>query len=95
MEDFCIAPVQAQAAGRPVIAYGAGGTLDTVVEGETGIFFQELTPEALAATVRAFDPDAIDPRTCRANAKRFAVEVFEEELGHFIEATLERHREAR
>jgi glycosyltransferase involved in cell wall biosynthesis len=84
-EDFCIAPVQAQAAGRPVIAYGAGGVLDTVVEGETGVFFHDLTPSALVATVRTFDPDAIDPRACRANAERFAVVVFEKRLGQFIQ----------
>jgi glycosyltransferase involved in cell wall biosynthesis len=83
-EDFCITPVQAQAAGRPVIAYGAGGALDTVVEGETGVFFHEPAPDALVATVRTFDPDAIDPRACRANAERFAARVFEERLSRFI-----------
>jgi len=84
VEDFCIAPVQAQAAGRPVIAYGAGGALDTVVEGKTGAFFHEPSPESLTAAVRAFNPDAIDPRACRANAERFAVEVFRKKLGQFI-----------
>ncbi|MFQ6100099.1 MAG: glycosyltransferase [Anaerolineae bacterium] len=84
VEDFGIAPVQAQAAGRPVIAYGAGGALDTVVEGETGVLFHEPTPEALAAAVRAFDPDAVDPDACRANAERFAVEVFREKLNRFM-----------
>lgn len=86
-EDFCIAPVQAQAAGRPVIAYGAGGALDTVVEGATGVFFREPTPEALAAAVRTFDPDAVDPRVCRANAEQFAVEVFKEKLNRFVQET--------
>jgi glycosyltransferase involved in cell wall biosynthesis len=84
MEDFCIAPVQAQAAGRPVIAYGAGGALDTVIEGETGAFFRRQTPEALAEAARAFDPDAIDPQACRANAERFDVAVFQERLSHFV-----------
>jgi len=85
VEDFGIAPVQAQAAGRPVIAYGAGGVLDTVVEGETGIFFREPTSEALAVAVRTFEPDAVDPRACRANAERFAAEVFKEKLSRFIQ----------
>ncbi len=85
-EDFSIAPVQAQAAGRPVIAYRGGGAFDTVIRGQTGTFFEEPTPEALAAAVRDFDPEAIDPRVCRANAERFAVEVFKEQLGQFIEA---------
>jgi glycosyltransferase involved in cell wall biosynthesis len=84
-EDFGIAPVQAQAAGRPVIAYAGGGAHDTVVEGDTGFFFYEPTPEALAAAVRAFDPDAISPRACRAHAERFAVEVFRDELSRFIQ----------
>jgi glycosyltransferase involved in cell wall biosynthesis len=83
-EDFCIAPVQAQASGRPVIAYAAGGALDTVIAGETGSFFHEQTPQALAEAVRAFNPSAVDPDACRANAQRFAVEVFEEKLGRFV-----------
>jgi len=85
VEDFCIAPVEAQAAGRPVIAYGAGGALDTVVEGETGDFFHGLTPEALADAVHRFDPEAIDPHACRANAERFAAGVFKEKLSRFIQ----------
>ncbi len=85
VEDFCIAPVQAQAAGRPIIAYGAGGALDTVVEGAAGIFFREPTPEALAATVRTFDCDAVDPRACVQNAVRFDVSVFRQRLMRFVE----------
>jgi len=85
VEDFCIAPVEAQAAGRPVIAYGAGGALDTVIEGETGVFFRRQTPEALAEAVRAFDPDAIDPDACSANADRFDVAVFRDKLSRFIQ----------
>jgi glycosyltransferase involved in cell wall biosynthesis len=85
LEDFSIAPVQAQAAGRPVIAYGAGGALDTVIEGETGTFFHEPTPEALAAAVRTFDPDEIDPNACCASAERFDANVFKEKLSQFIQ----------
>jgi glycosyltransferase involved in cell wall biosynthesis len=85
MEDFCITPVQAQASGRPVVAYGVGGALDTVVEGETGVFFHEPTPEALAAAVRAFAPDELDPHACRANAERFAMKAFKEKLSQFIQ----------
>ena len=95
VEDFSIAPVQAQAAGRPVLACAAGGALDTVAEGKTGAFFHEPAPEALAAAVRAFDPDAIDPRACRANAERFDVGVFRERLGRFIETILNRDKETR
>ena len=87
--------MQAQAAGRPVLACAAGGALDTVAEGKTGAFFHEPAPEALAAAVRAFDPDAIDPRACRANAERFDVGVFRERLGRFIETILNRDKETR
>lgn len=84
VEDFSIAPVQAQAAGRPVIAFGAGGALDTVLEGQTGTFFYEPTPEALADAVRAFNPEEVDPCICRANAERFAAPLFREGLRQFI-----------
>lgn len=90
IEDFGIAPVQAQAAGRPVIAYGAGGALDTVVEGVTGTFFREPTPEALAAAVQRFDPDSVDPQACVRNAARFDVEVFKERLLRFLSDVLAR-----
>jgi glycosyltransferase involved in cell wall biosynthesis len=90
MEDFAITPVQAQAAGRPVIAYGAGGALDTVIEGETGALFHELTPEALAAAVHSFNPDAVDPQACARNAARFDVGVFKEQLSEFIDQVTRR-----
>ena len=81
-----------QPAGRPVIAYGHGGALDTVVEGETGVFFHEPTPEALAAAARAFDPGEIDPRACRANAERFAAGVFRDKLSRFTESALNQRK---
>ncbi|MEA3377252.1 MAG: glycosyltransferase [Chloroflexota bacterium] len=92
-EDFCIAPVQAQAAGRPVIAYGAGGALDTVIPEETGTFFDEQTAGALAEAVRAFDPAAVDPEDCRANAERFAVHVFRDKLRRFLRERVTERRE--
>ena len=85
-EDFGITPVEAQAAGRPVIAYGKGGALDTVVAGETGVFFNEPTPEALAETVAAFDAAAVSPLACRANAERFSVERFRREIFAAVQA---------
>lgn len=85
VEDFSIAPVEAQAAGRPVIAYGAGGALDTVIEGETGALFREPSAEALAAAVRGFDAAAIDPGACLRNAARFDSGVFKRQLTRFVE----------
>jgi glycosyltransferase involved in cell wall biosynthesis len=84
LEDFGIAPVEAQAAGRPVIAYRGGGALDTVLPGATGEFFTEPTVESLAATLAAFDPAGYDPMVCRTNAERFGDDRFERELREFI-----------
>lgn len=75
-EEFGIAAVEAQAAGRPVIALDAGGVQETVVAGETGTFFESADPAALADVVRAFDALAIDPAACVANARRFDTAQF-------------------
>lgn len=83
-EDFGIAPLEAQAAGRPVIAFAAGGSLDTVLPGRTGELIADQTPEALTSVLEHFDPTAYDPAACRANAERFGVERFERELREFI-----------
>ena len=84
-EDFGIAPLEAMAAGRPVIAYGAGGALDTIEEGETGIYFREPTPESLIEAVQRLEDDAFDPATLRRHAQRFGEDVFRERLGATIE----------
>ena len=91
-EDFGIAPLEAQASGRPVIAYRAGGALDTVVEGVTGTFFDEPTVQALTATLARFDANEIEPLACRRNAERYAPEVFQERLSEQINVALSRGR---
>jgi glycosyltransferase involved in cell wall biosynthesis len=81
-EDFGIAPVESQSAGRPVLALGRGGALETVVPGRTGLFFEEPTVESLLAGIAAMDrfaPDA-DPGLIRAHAERFAAPRFGREL---------------
>ena len=75
-EEFGIAAVEAQAAGRPVIALCEGGARETVVEGQTGTFFDHPTLDELIAAVRGFDVDAIDPEACVRNAHRFDVSKF-------------------
>ena len=85
LEDFGIAPVQAMAAGRPVIAFAGGGALDYVVEGVTGTFFPEQTAESLAEAVRRFDDAAYDPAAIRAHAEKFGTGVFRSRLQTFIQ----------
>ena len=93
-EDFGIAPVEAQAAGRPVIAYAGGGALDTVVDGVTGLLFREKSPEALAEVVDAFDPAAFDPVAIRHHAERFSTATFRRRLLAYVEQSLDRHWQA-
>ena len=76
MEDFGIVPVEAQAAGTPVIAYGVGGARETVVSGETGLFFAEQTVDSLCAAIEEFESHTWAPERCRAQAARFAPSVF-------------------
>lgn len=92
-EDFGIAPVEAQAAGRPVIAFAAGGALDTVVDGETGVLFAEQTTNALADAVRRLESLPLQPDRIRANARRFDRLVFRETLQAFVREAYARHRE--
>lgn len=84
IEDFGITPLEAQASGRPVIAYRAGGALETVVDGKTGCFFDTPTPDALAEAVRRFDWGAIDPAAIRAHAQEFDVERFKERIAAHV-----------
>ena len=86
LEDFGIVPVEAQAAGTPVIAFGAGGALETVVDGETGLFFREQTVEALCGAIEAFEARTWRAEACRANAARFAPAVFRARMSEVIGA---------
>jgi glycosyltransferase involved in cell wall biosynthesis len=85
-EDFGIAPVEAQAAGRPVVAFGAAGALDTVIDGETGVLFKEQTAEAVEQAIRRLEGLPLDPRRIVDNARRFDSAVFRRELAAFVAA---------
>jgi glycosyltransferase involved in cell wall biosynthesis len=84
-DDFGIAPVEAMAAGRPVVAYAAGGALDTVVEGAGGFFFREPTPESLAEAVLRLQATAFDPGAIQAHARQFSRERFRVKFTEFVE----------
>jgi glycosyltransferase involved in cell wall biosynthesis len=83
-DDFGITPVEAMAAGRPAIAYAAGGALDTVVDGASGLFFSEPTPESLAETVLRFRAIRFDPLALQAHAQRFSRERFRLKFTEFV-----------
>ena len=87
-EDFGITPLEAQASGRPVIAYGAGGALASVVDGVTGIFFKQQTVESMANVLATFDERAFDPQTIRNHALEFDTPRFHRRIQQFIEAKM-------
>jgi glycosyltransferase involved in cell wall biosynthesis len=87
-EEFGIAAVEAQAAGRPVVALAEGGVTESVQEGRTGVFYDEATPEALAEAVASFDPLSVDPADCVANASRFGADAFAREIRAIVDQTL-------
>ena len=91
-EDFGIAPVEAQAAGRPVVAYAAGGALETVRDGETGVLFHEPTVASLQQALARVTEMAVHPMHLVQHAAQFDASVFRAKLRRAIEMTIERAR---
>ena len=84
MEEFGITAVEAQAAGRPVIAPAAGGALETVIDGETGLLAQLDDADSFAQAMRRIDELDFDPAKAAANAQRFSVAAFRERLSSYV-----------
>ncbi|MGD9686126.1 MAG: glycosyltransferase family 4 protein [Desulfobacter sp.] len=90
VEDFGIVPLEAMASGRPVIAYRKGGALETVVEGVTGLFFDQQTPEALNEAVTAFESmhETFDAHVIRNHALCFDKEAFKRKFMDYVDSVL-------
>jgi glycosyltransferase involved in cell wall biosynthesis len=83
-EDFGITPVEAMGAGTPVIAYKAGGYLETVVENKTGVFFEEYNVESLIAAIKKFDSLKFKREDCVDQAKKFSKENFVHKISRIV-----------
>lgn len=90
-EDFGIVPVEAQACGTPVIAFGKGGVLETVIEGRTGVFFKEQSAVSLQQAVVRFETIKFNHQEIRQHSLQFSAERFEREMKAFVEDKWKEH----
>ena len=90
VEDFGIVPVEAMASGRPVIAFGKGGVLDSVIDGETGLYFHEQSAEALNKAIDHFEQifNKFDPIKIAEHAGRFSKARFKSEFMALVNKTV-------
>jgi glycosyltransferase involved in cell wall biosynthesis len=87
VEDFGMVPVEAQACGRPVVAFAEGGALESVIDGQTGILVRDQTPAAFAAALRQVAATPFDSAAIRRNAERFSIPRFKREIQDVIAST--------
>lgn len=91
-EDFGIIPVEVQSHGVPVIGFNQGGVKETVIDGKTGVLFDELNTESIIKAIQRLSSRAIKPEECVNNAKRFGKERFKREILNFINAKIKNQR---
>jgi glycosyltransferase involved in cell wall biosynthesis len=92
-EDFGIVSIEAQSAGKPVVAFKAGGAAETVLDGKTGVLFKEPTPEALINAVNRLERLSISPEACRQQASNFSIAKFNRSLLQFVEESWQKHQQ--
>ncbi|MBU0728007.1 glycosyltransferase [Patescibacteria group bacterium] len=85
LEDAGIVPLEAMAAGRPVIALNRGGSLDTMIDGKTGVLFKDQTVKSLSEAVEKFEKMKFDPKFIRKHAEKFDVEIFKKNILDYIQ----------
>lgn len=95
LEDFGLTPLEAQCCGKPVIAYGRGGALETVVEGKTGTFFYQQTVESLIEAIRSFEKTGFDREQIRKHALSFNQESFIRQLKKIVDVEYAKFREGK
>jgi glycosyltransferase involved in cell wall biosynthesis len=83
-EDFGITPVEANACGKPVLAFGAGGALESIISGKTGLFFSAQEPDSVNEALLKFEQIDWNAELCAENARRFSEERFAEEMSSFV-----------
>ncbi len=94
-EDFGIIPVEAQACGTPVIAYGRGGSCETIVSEQTGVFFNEQTEDSIVGAVKRFEQIAhsLSPQVIRQQAEKFSIQAFRADFRRIVERSYEQQRQ--